>query len=598
LAPKTPILRLQSLPYLHLLDFQDCITTFGDELFLDNRVENENNADGNLLSSFSCEGAIYNTGSVDILDYVGIGIVTAPVLSKDVLSLPFSSPTPLIMARDTHSFMAVATAALFLLSSPLSVTASPAGSLFARADCKPVKVNKDDNCEKLAKTCGVSLNDFTKANPSVDCKTLEINQRLCCNSGTLPATTYPRPNADGSCADTQVAEGDGCGTLLNKCDIPNSHFTKYNPGATFCADLVQGQWICCSSGKLRDRRPPPNADGSCATYQVKENDSCTVIEASYGMKKGELDEINKGKTWGWSGCERLWKDSVICLSKGDPPMPLPLENALCGPQKPGTIKPPKGTNISELNPCPLKACCNVWGQCGTTADFCTVAGDGHGTPGTSAPGKNSCISNCGTGITNNDKPPARFITVGYFEAWNYDRPCLRMDVTQIDENKYSHTHFSFGDITPSFEVSMKPVQKQFDRFLTLKKTKKIVAFGGWAASTSPTTFDIFRQGVNPANREKLAQNIANFAIQYKLDGIDIDWEYPAAPDLPHIPAADPIDGPNYLKFLARLRQLLPSEMSLSIAAPASYWYLKGFPIDEMAKHLDYIVYMTYDLHGK
>jgi hypothetical protein len=39
-------------------------------------------------------------------------------------------------------------------------------------------------------------------------------------------------------------------------------------------------------------------------------------------------------------------------------------------------------------------------------------------------------------------------------------------------------------------------------------------------------------------------------------------------------------------------------MSLSIAAPASFWYLKAFPIADIAKTVDYIVYMTYDLHGE
>lgn len=38
--------------------------------------------------------------------------------------------------------------------------------------------------------------------------------------------------------------------------------------------------------------------------------------------------------------------------------------------------------------------------------------------------------------------------------------------------------------------------------------------------------------------------------------------------------------------------------SVSIAAPASYWYLQAFPIDRIAKVIDYIVYMTYDLHGQ
>lgn len=46
-----------------------------------------------------------------------------------------------------------------------------------------------------------------------------------------------------------------------------------------------------------------------------------------------------------------------------------------------------------------------------------------------------------------------------------------------------------------------------------------------------------------------------------------------------------------------MRSKLPEGKTLSIAAPASYWYLKAFPIDNMAKQLDYIVFMTYDLHG-
>jgi hypothetical protein len=46
-----------------------------------------------------------------------------------------------------------------------------------------------------------------------------------------------------------------------------------------------------------------------------------------------------------------------------------------------------------------------------------------------------------------------------------------------------------------------------------------------------------------------------------------------------------------------LRNLLPDK-EITIAAPASYWYLKGFPIEKMAPLLDYIIYMTYDLHGQ
>lgn len=46
-----------------------------------------------------------------------------------------------------------------------------------------------------------------------------------------------------------------------------------------------------------------------------------------------------------------------------------------------------------------------------------------------------------------------------------------------------------------------------------------------------------------------------------------------------------------------LKNLLDGK-SLSIAAPASYWYLKGFPIAQISKVVDYIVFMAYDLHGQ
>lgn len=64
-----------------------------------------------------------------------------------------------------------------------------------------------------------------------------------------------------------------------------------------------------------------------------------------------------------------------------------------------------------------------------------------------------------------------------------------------------------------------------------------------------------------------------------------------------MPAGDKDEGQNYLAFLVILKDLLPGK-SVSIAAPASYWYLKSFPIAEIGKVVDYIVFMTYDLHGQ
>jgi hypothetical protein len=56
----------------------------------------------------------------------------------------------------------------------------------------------------------------------------------------------------------------------------------------------------------------------------------------------------------------------------------------------GTTQPSGGTDLATLNPCPLNVCCNIWGQCGMTDDFCVISKSETGAPGTSAPGKNGC----------------------------------------------------------------------------------------------------------------------------------------------------------------------------------------------------------------
>ncbi|EAQ88055.1 hypothetical protein CHGG_04674 [Chaetomium globosum CBS 148.51] len=267
-------------------------------------------------------------------------------------------------------------------------------------------------------------------------------------------------------------------------------------------------------------------------------------------------------------------------------MPAAVTGAECGPQAPGTAKPSSGTDISTLNP---------WGQCGTTADYCIDTGTGA--PGTAAPGSNGCISNCGTDIILGARP-AQFHRIAYFEAFNFDWACLRMDVAQIDTSKYTHVHFAFLDLTEDFDVDVVRYREQFIRFTKLKGVKRIVSFGGWTMSTSLATYNIFRDAVKPENRQTFARNLADFANEWHLDGIDIDWEYPGAQVLPEIPKGSLDDGKNLASCLVLLRDLLGPDQSLSIATPASYWYLKGFPIAKMSAALDYIVYMTYDLHGQ
>ncbi|KAL4937807.1 hypothetical protein BDV06DRAFT_66890 [Aspergillus oleicola] len=47
-----------------------------------------------------------------------------------------------------------------------------------------------------------------------------------------------------------------------------------------------------------------------------------------------------------------------------------------------------------------------------------------------------------------------------------------------------------------------------------------------------------------------------------------------------------------------MKEALPSNKTVSVTAPASLWYIERFPIETIASVVDYLVYITYDLHGQ
>ncbi|KAM5436561.1 hypothetical protein MferCBS31731_005839 [Microsporum ferrugineum] len=404
------------------------------------------------------------------------------------------------------------------------------------------------------------------------------------------------------CTAIQVVSGDSCTSLSARCGIRGSDFLKFNPKPDLCSTITIKQWVCCSAGTLPDMKPKPQPDGTCATYTVAPNDSCFAISDNHGITLDNIATFNL-YTWGWNGCDRLQAGQVICLSDGNTPMPAEIPGAVCGPQKPGTPKPSgkfTGLDLLQLNECPLNACCSGWGFCGVVAEFCTQSKSGA--PGSFEPGTNGCLSNCGTDIINNSQKPGSFAHIGYFQAYNNGRRCLNMDASEIDgsDKDLTHVHFAFGGVTSDFKVNIgENVREQFDKFKQLKpRWKKILSIGGWAESTEPATFALYREAVKPQNRKIFAQNVYQFISEHSLDGVDFDWEYPGAADQ-GIPASGPADTENYLRFLTELRSIIgTSGKSLSIAIPASYWYLKPFPVKSMANVVDYFIYMTYDLHGQ
>lgn len=76
-----------------------------------------------------------------------------------------------------------------------------------------------------------------------------------------------------------------------------------------------------------------------------------------------------------------------------------------------------------------------------------------------------------------------------------------------------------------------------------------------------------------------------------FDGMDLDWEYPGAPDR----GGKTEDTKNFVKLMQTLRETFDasgSHLGLTFTAPSSYWYLRWFDMPGLLKFADWVNFMT------
>jgi hypothetical protein len=96
----------------------------------------------------------------------------------------------------------------------------------------------------------------------------------------------------------------------------------------------------------------------CSTYTVAGGDTCTKTAQSHGITVKNIEDYN-AQTWAWHGCSQIQRGAFICVSPGEPPMPVALLHATCGPRVPGTVRPKKYSDLASLNPCPANQCVSI-----------------------------------------------------------------------------------------------------------------------------------------------------------------------------------------------------------------------------------------------
>ncbi|OIW28356.1 glycoside hydrolase [Coniochaeta ligniaria NRRL 30616] len=248
---------------------------------------------------------------------------------------------------------------------------------------------------------------------------------------------------------------------------------------------------------------------------------------------------------------------------------------------------PGGWGAAYVNhtKCPLNVCCSKFGFCGMTSEFC---GD-----------KTVTHQTCDVNSHAIER------VVGYYEGWAPSRDCHRMIPENIPVGVYTHINFAFASIAYNNFQTIPSDPGDLDRWkrvMMLKRSdpnlKIWLAIGGWTFNdpdqiTKTTFSDICSTTVN---QDKFIDALVTLMTAFGFDGVDIDWEYPEAPDR----SGRGEDYANFPVFIGRLRKALKnanSNWGISITLPASFWYLQHFDIVKLEKDVDWFNVMTYDMHG-
>lgn len=177
------------------------------------------------------------------------------------------------------------------------------------------------------------------------------------------------------------------------------------------------------------------------------------------------------------------------------------------------------------------------------------------------------------------------------------------DFEQVQGDKLTHINYAFANIqdgrivegNPSDSVNFLSLQTLRTKYPHLKL---LVSVGGWSWS------DHFSDAALTAeSRETFAQSALEFMLKYKLDGVDLDWEYPG--QLGEDNVFRPEDKQNFTSMLRAVREKLDAQSEkdgrsdsnrylLTIASGANQTYLDHTEMANAHHYLDYVNIMTYD----
>lgn len=170
-------------------------------------------------------------------------------------------------------------------------------------------------------------------------------------------------------------------------------------------------------------------------------------------------------------------------------------------------------------------------------------------------------------------------------------------IKQYPIEKLTHIIYSFLKIQNDTLTFHNPGQENSVRQLVALKErypnlKIMVSVGGWSGCSFCS--DLF---ASDEHRKNFAKTTVALFKQYGIDGLDLDWEYPAIEGYPGH-KYDTADKNNFTELIKALRQEMGNDYLLTFAAGGFIKYLEeSVDWDSVMPLADFVNLMTYDLVG-